>query len=367
MHIGLHDPVDERDQSERDGERAGEVEVPAGVGAPPLGDVPARQQRRGHADRHVHEQDPLPAEQVGENAAEQRARGAPGPGHRAPDPEGAVALLALGEAGGEDGQRRGRHHGAAESLGGPGGDQHALALRQPADQRCAGEQQQAGDEDAPSPQQVGRAAAQEQEAGEGQRVGIDHPLEVDLREVQVVTDRRQGDVDDRDVEDDHELPEADQEQRGPAALRGSRHGDKTGARVKARLGGTLPVDGPRRKRHRPARPALRRGGRRNAPHLAGQRADVAGLGAHGTDVHGGRVGRGEGGAGSGEGRAPLAVHGARRRLRGARRPARALRLSAPWRGRRGDPSRTLRVAEPRRRGGLRGHSPRCWAPAPWCC
>ncbi len=53
--------------------------------------------------------------------------------------------------------------------------------------------------------EVGRAAAEEEEAAEDQRVGADHPLEVLLREPEVELDRRQRDVHDRDVEHDHEL------------------------------------------------------------------------------------------------------------------------------------------------------------------
>ena len=69
-----------------------------------------------------------------------------------------------------------------------------------------------GDEHAPASEQVGGAAAEHQEAGERDRVGVDDPLQAGGREVQAVAHRRQRHVDDGDVEDDHELGQADDEQ-----------------------------------------------------------------------------------------------------------------------------------------------------------
>ena len=60
----------------------------------------------------------------------------------------------------------------------------ALAGRQPAGQRGGREQQQPDHEDAPAAEEIGRAPAEQQEAGEGQRVGVDHPLQVDGREAE---------------------------------------------------------------------------------------------------------------------------------------------------------------------------------------
>ncbi len=71
------------------------------------------------------------------------------------------------------------------------------------------------EEHSPAAEQVGRAAAQHQESGERQRVGVDHPLQAGGREVQAVAHRRQRDVDHGDVEDDHELREQHDEQQRP--------------------------------------------------------------------------------------------------------------------------------------------------------
>src|SRR6185437_12749564 len=91
----------------------------------------------------------------------------------------------------------------------------AGALGEPAGQRGGREQDQADDEHAATTEQVGHAATKEQEASEDEDVGVDHPREVVLREVEVAADRRQRDVDDRRVEDDDELGGGEQRQRQP--------------------------------------------------------------------------------------------------------------------------------------------------------
>ena len=78
------------------------------------------------------------------------------------------------------------------------------------------------EEDALAPDQIARAAAEQQKATEDERVGVDDPLEVRLAQAQIGLDGREGDVDDRRVEDDHELREADQDEDDPG-IRGGSH------------------------------------------------------------------------------------------------------------------------------------------------
>jgi hypothetical protein len=87
------------------------------------GDQPERQEGRDDPDRDIDEQDPLPAQRVGDDAAEQDADGSARPGHGAPDPEGLVALGARREDRGEDRQRGGREQRPAQSLNSAGGNQ----------------------------------------------------------------------------------------------------------------------------------------------------------------------------------------------------------------------------------------------------
>ena len=100
--------------------------------------------------------------------------------------------------------------------------------REPARQRGEREEDQAEHEDAPAPEQVGQPPAQQQEAAEGEDVGVDDPGQVALGEVERFADRRQRHVDDRGVEDDDELR---RRRAGPArssACRGPRRRRSSG-------------------------------------------------------------------------------------------------------------------------------------------
>ena len=82
---------------------------------------------------------------------------------------------------------------------------------------ASGEDDEAGEEHALAPDEVAEPAGQQQQAAEGDEEGVDDPGQVRLAEVEVVLDRGQRDVHDRDVEHDHQLRQADDDQRGPAA------------------------------------------------------------------------------------------------------------------------------------------------------
>ena len=88
----------------------------------------------------------------------------------------------------------------------------------PATSEPGGEQHEPGHEDAPAAEQVGGAPAEQEEAPERERVGADHPLQVLLREPEVDLDRGKSDVDDCDVEHDHELHDAEERQSEPSAI-----------------------------------------------------------------------------------------------------------------------------------------------------
>src|SRR3954466_5660512 len=63
----------------------------------------------------------------------------------------------------------------------------------------------------------GSAAPEQQQAAEGERVPVDDPLEAVGGEPEIGLDRGQGDVHDRDVEDDHELRDGEHRQCEPLA------------------------------------------------------------------------------------------------------------------------------------------------------
>ena len=65
-------------------------------------------------------------------------------------------------------------------------------------------------------EQVAEATAEQEEAAVGEQVAVDDPRERRLGEAEILTDRRQRDVHDRHVEDDHQAAEAEDVQREPA-------------------------------------------------------------------------------------------------------------------------------------------------------
>ena len=84
--------------------------------------------------------------------------------------------------------------------------------------RTQGEQREAGEQGALSPEDVGDAAAEQDRAAESDRIGGDHPLHVARGEAEVVLDRGR-DHHERLVEPDDELHEAEHRQHLPGAPR----------------------------------------------------------------------------------------------------------------------------------------------------
>ena len=168
-------------------------------------------------DGHVDEEDRGPAELLGEQAAQQHPGSAADAAHGAPGGQRAVARAPLGERGREDRQCGRGDDRRAEALQRASAVQRGLRVGHGAQDRGQREQPGAGQEHAPAPEQVGRAAAEHEEAGERQRVRVDDPLQSRGRISEVMPDRRQRDVHDRDVEHHHQLREADDEQKQVAA------------------------------------------------------------------------------------------------------------------------------------------------------
>jgi hypothetical protein len=66
-------------------------------------------------------------------------------------------------------------------------------------------------------EEVTQPAAEQQEAAEGQQIRVHDPGKRRLREAEVVPDRRQRDVYDRAVQDDHQISEAEDVEGEPPA------------------------------------------------------------------------------------------------------------------------------------------------------
>ena len=209
--------IDEQHQPGGDRRGAGDVEVAMPQLGAALIQEPRRNENHGRADGDVDEEHPRPGEIRGEHAAEQHARCAAGAGGGAPDAERAVPLATLPERRHQDRERRGGEQGAAETLQGAKRDQRALGPGESAQEGARREEGETGDEQAPAAEDVGEAAAEEQEAAEDDRVCADHPLQARFGKVEVGLDRRQRDVHDGDIEDDHELRDDDDREGEPAA------------------------------------------------------------------------------------------------------------------------------------------------------
>ena len=211
--VAVDDRVHRRDQGCGDRDRAGHVDALA-VGERLLArQQPLRDQEDGDADGDVDEEDPVPAQDVGQDAAEQHADRPAAGQHEAEDAHRLRALGGLGEQHHDQRERDGRDHRAAEALHRAGDDQDFLGAGQPAGERRHREDDDAGHEQAPVPEQVAEPAAEQQEPAEREQVGVHHPGERGLREAQIRPDRRQGDVHDRRVEDDHQVPATEHEER----------------------------------------------------------------------------------------------------------------------------------------------------------
>ena len=143
-------------------------------------DQPAGQHRGRDADRHVHEEDPVPADRLGEHAAQQQAdRGAGGRRRscrrRSPSPAPAARGTSSRSSRGSPprSERRRRPAGSARRSASPGSGRSRTARR-----RAMNSASPAG-EHALAPDQVAEPAGQQQQAAERDQVGVHDPREVD--------------------------------------------------------------------------------------------------------------------------------------------------------------------------------------------
>ena len=216
---GTRHRVDQHHQTGGDGGSAGKVEVAVREVGTALLQQNRRQHDCGDAHGYVDEEDPGPAQVGRQDAPEQHAGGGAAAGRSAVDAQREVALTALRECGHQQRERGRSQQRPTEALHRPEGDQRALRPGEPAQERAHGEERKPEHEQPSATEEIRQTAAQEQRAPEEDGVGRDDPLEVGLREPEIRLDRGQGDVDDRDVENDHELGGDDQREGAPAPVR----------------------------------------------------------------------------------------------------------------------------------------------------
>ena len=176
--------------------------------------------RRGDADRHVHEEDPVPAEELGQDAPGQEPDRAAADGDEDVGAHGLGPLEGVGKLGDDDGHDDRGGERAADALDEAGDHEHALVLGCTADDGGHGEEADAGEEHLLAADEVTQAAGQEEEAAEGDEVGVDDPGQAGLGEVEALLYVGQGHVHDGAVEGVHEHGQADDDQGYPAAAVG---------------------------------------------------------------------------------------------------------------------------------------------------
>ncbi len=212
-------PVDRLVEAEQQGDQAaGDGGDPQVVDLPLAGldrglvDELRGGERREGGDRQVEVEDGPPAELVGEDAADQRTEGVAEPGD--PENQPARKRRALGGQGGErHAEDRRPHQGPADAHPDPGADQEGGVRSDRPQQREAGEDRRADEEDLAPAEHVGQPPAGDQAHPEDERVGVDRPLDRADVDVEVLLHRRQGDVERREVVGDHEHAEPHREQR----------------------------------------------------------------------------------------------------------------------------------------------------------
>ena len=214
--VSVHDGVDGEHQRGRHDQRARDVEPSRCRRAARGGQQAQREEEDRDTDGQVDEEDPVPAERVGEDAAEQDADR---PAARRDEAEHAHRLRPLGRLGEDRHHQRKRdrrHDRAADPLHRPRRDEHALRGREAADERGRREERDPRQEQAAVAEEVAEPPAQQQEAAERQQVGVHDPRERRLGEPEILADRGKRDADDRHVEDDHQVAQAQDEERQPA-------------------------------------------------------------------------------------------------------------------------------------------------------
>ncbi len=174
--LGLGDREDDRAETRRCEHGAAEVEtLPArleGVGRDDLqcGD------RECCCDGEVDVEDHPPVGELGQDAADEHADRSTSAADRAPGGESLRPLRAL-EGGHDDRERRRGEHRCAETLARSSGEEGTGGAGHRRGERGRGEDAEAGQEHPAPSEQVGGAAAEEEQAAEDQRVARDRPAD----------------------------------------------------------------------------------------------------------------------------------------------------------------------------------------------
>ena len=173
---------------------------------------PCHEGGRDRGDRRHREEDARPVERLEQPAADDRSERDRRAGGRAPESDRPRALAALGEDVGDQRQRGRKDHRGSDAHHAPRDDQLPGTVGQPAGDARQAEHAEAREQHPLAPEAVAEAPRGEYRSGEQQVVGVDDPLQLRVRGVQLAHERRQRDVDDRGVQVDRERSQQERDE-----------------------------------------------------------------------------------------------------------------------------------------------------------
>src|SRR5256886_419807 len=175
---------------------------------------PDAQDERDDADRDIDPEVRLPAEIRNEKAAQRRAGDRGNAGDRTPGPKRRPAPVG-GKDVRQDTERLRGQNRAADALDDAGQNKLARTLGEAATDRGEGEDRQANEEESLGAVFVAQSSGGDQQHGIDEDVRVQHPEDLVEAGVESIDDARNGDVDDRQIEQDHEEAKAENEQDDP--------------------------------------------------------------------------------------------------------------------------------------------------------
>jgi hypothetical protein len=173
------------------------------------------EQQRGECERDVHEEDRRPVEPLEQQPARERPQPDAEGGQGCPDPDRLAALLGREDVG-DDRQRRRHDHRRADSHQGAHGYQLPGGVGDQRTEAREAEDRDARLESAFAAEAVPERAEDQQEAGEDEEIGVDHPLQPGRGRVELLLKRRERNIQDRVVEPDDDQAEREHAERLPA-------------------------------------------------------------------------------------------------------------------------------------------------------
>nr|WP_220795180.1 hypothetical protein [Gluconacetobacter sacchari] len=161
-----------------------------------------------HADRQIDEEDGAPARDGDQEPADDRPRGKRDSTAGTPPPHRPIAFLGVVKGLTQQRERIRDQERGPDPLHEPGPVQQVQAGGKAASQRCEREQRKPGHEDRPRADPVAERPGRQQQRREGQRIGVDDPLQAAHASPERGVQRLQRHVDDADIHQDDDKAKA---------------------------------------------------------------------------------------------------------------------------------------------------------------